>query len=79
MTDKKIHSISGADRPTFTLMREFSIGGDASCDAIEFLASRLYWKENQLDPDLDDEPGWDDLRERDRDFYRTCVIDLLGF
>jgi hypothetical protein len=47
--------------------------------AIDALAARLYWKMEKLDPALPDVPIWDGLTERQREFYRLCVSDLLEF
>lgn len=47
--------------------------------AVEFLAARLYWKMNQLDPVIETIPNWKNLRERDKRFYRSCIADLLAF
>jgi hypothetical protein len=45
-------------------------------DAIEHLAKRLHWKMEHLDPTED--PDWDLLTERQRDFYRLCIKSLLA-
>ena len=43
--------------------------------AIERLACRLHWKMEHLDPTEDGD--WACLSDRNREFYRLCVEDLL--
>ena len=47
--------------------------------AVWFLARRLYWKMEQLDPTLEGDSKWESLSDRDKRLYRLCVDDLLGF
>lgn len=42
---------------------------------IEALARELHWKMEHLDPS--DNPGWDELTDHDKNFYRCCVEWLL--
>lgn len=48
-------------------------------EAIEKLASRLYWYTEKLDPTAPYGEGWDDLSDDDRRFYRLLVSDLVCF
>ena len=57
-----------ADRPTLTT--EGANSAPSRAEAIERLAKRLHWKMAHLDGDVE---SWDELSERDRDYYRLCV------
>jgi hypothetical protein len=54
-------------------------GPEMASDALTFLAARLHWRMEQLDPGLEDEPSWGSLTDRERAFYLSCVMDLLAF
>lgn len=45
-------------------------------EALEFLARRLHWKMEHLDP-TNDPPEWELLSERQREFYRACTVSLF--
>ena len=44
-------------------------------EAIIELAKTLHWKSEHLDPTED--PEWDDMTDRQREFWRLCVRALL--
>lgn len=46
--------------------------------ALKFLAKRLYWNMQRLDPDIE-APEWDGLTDRERRFYLLLVQDLAQF
>jgi hypothetical protein len=45
--------------------------------AIDSLSQHLLWTMNRLDPSEGD-MDWDNLMENDREFYRSCVRELLA-
>jgi len=46
-------------------------------EAIQLLGKRLHNRMEHLDPSLGDD-GWEALSEREREFYRLCVEDMLA-
>ncbi len=51
-------------------------GNDLSSEgAIEYLARRLHWKMEHLDPSED--ADWGGLSERQKEFYRLCVREVI--
>jgi hypothetical protein len=48
-----------------------------SYGAIERLAQSLREKMEHLDPTETGDLSWEELRERDREFYRSCIEDVL--
>ncbi len=60
----------GRDRPA---NKELAIS--AECD----LAERLHWLEEKFNPSLEADPGWAELCERRRLYYRAVIRDLARY
>lgn len=73
---RSAESSAGAGAPGNELDVEIGAGVSTREEALEFLARRLHWKMEHLDP-TNDPPEWELLSEHQREFYRACTNAIL--